>query len=114
MITEDTPLHTIPLSKRILEIERRKNIHYIYSHLDKNGRCFYIGKGRWNKYDDDKQRCNDADSRNNEWNKIAEYGFSVKILVNGINHYKAHKLERSFIKQTRDITNMACNNDTEI
>ena len=57
---------------------------YVYSILDKDGKCIYIGKGSGNRV---------LKSLKNK------QGYSYIILVNGVNHRKALDLERSLISQ---------------
>ena len=66
--------------------------YYIYSHLDSSGKCFYIGKGT-------NKRAWTKQARNEDWHSVADNGYSVKLIVNGINHRDAMRLEYDFIRE---------------
>jgi hypothetical protein len=70
------------------------NNFYIYSHIRKtDGKCFYIGKGKGNRY-------KNIIGRNQYWhNVVNKYGFETKILVNNISEEKAFELESYFCEQ---------------
>lgn len=57
---------------------------YIYSILDNNGKCIYIGKGTGRRV---------IQSLKNK------KGYDYKILINNITHKKSLELEASFINQ---------------
>lgn len=70
------------------------NNFYVYSHIKKtDGECFYIGKGKGNRYITPL-------SRNRYWKEIVKkHGFISIILVNNIDEKTAFKLESSFCNQ---------------
>ena len=69
--------------------------YYIYSHTRKDtGQCFYIGMGKGGRA---YQRYRGA--RNRHWAFIAEKGYNIRILVNGLTQEKAWEIEKNFISQ---------------
>ena len=67
--------------------------YYVYSHLDLDGKCFYIGKGSKDRVKDG------AKSRSDEWHAKTKDGFMWKILVSNLTNTQAYELERSFCEQ---------------
>jgi hypothetical protein len=79
------------------------NNFYVYSHIKKtSGKCFYIGKGKGNRYITPL-------NRNRYWKEIVnKHDFISIILVNNINEEKAFELESSFCNQIgyKNLTNI--------
>jgi hypothetical protein len=72
----------------------KENIFYIYCHRKKtDGKCFYIGKGKENRYQ--------SKSGRNQywWNIVNKHGFETEILVNNLSEQKAFELESYFCTQ---------------
>jgi hypothetical protein len=68
---------------------------YVYCHQrNDNGKCFYIGKGKLERYKETK-------SRNKHWRNIVKKanGFSAIILVSGVTEELAFSIEKDFISQ---------------
>ncbi len=70
------------------------NNFYVYSHVKKtDGQCFYIGKGKNNRY-------LTPNSRNRHWKEIVkQHDFASIILVNNLTEDKAFELESFFCNQ---------------
>jgi hypothetical protein len=70
------------------------NNFYIYCHRRAtDGTCFYIGKGKNNRY-------KTIQSRNPYWyNIVKKHGFIPEILINNITEEKAFELEAKFCKE---------------
>ena len=69
-----------------------KTDYYVYSHIDSNGKCFYIGKGQGD-------RAKHSWGRTDIWNERAKDGFESLILVNNLTEEKAYELEWKFGEQ---------------
>ena len=67
---------------------------YVYCHRRKtDGKCFYIGKGKNDRY-------KTTLGRNQHWHNIVnKHGFEAEILVSGLTELKAFELESEFCKQ---------------
>lgn len=67
---------------------------YVYCHRRKtDGKCFYIGKGKDNRY-------KSTAGRNQHWyNIVNKHGFETEILISNITEGKAFELEAEFCKQ---------------
>ena len=67
---------------------------YIYIHQrNDTGQCFYVGKGKGNRY-------KDKTSRNKHWHNIVnKVGYTSQILINGLTESKSLELEKEMIKQ---------------
>jgi hypothetical protein len=67
---------------------------YVYCHRRKtDGKCFYIGKGKNDRYKTTLGR------NQHWWNIVNKHGFETEILVNNITEAKAFELESKFCKQ---------------
>ena len=67
---------------------------YVYCHRRKtDGKCFYIGKGKNDRYKTTLGR------NQHWWNIVNKHGFETEILVNNITEVKAFELESEFCKQ---------------
>ena len=67
------------------------NKFYVYTHLDKEGVVFYVGKGT-------RGRVYSKAGRTQRWENIANDGFSVNILQGGLSEEDAVDLEDSLIE----------------
>jgi len=67
---------------------------YVYIHQrNDTGKCFYIGKGKGDRYKSKR-------SRNQHWKNIVnKVGFTPQILINGLTEDKSFELEKEIIKQ---------------
>lgn len=67
---------------------------YIYCHRKKtDGKCFYIGKGK-------KDRFKNTQGRNKHWwNIVNKHGFDYEILINNLSEEKAFELESKICQQ---------------
>jgi hypothetical protein len=78
---------------------------YVYCHRrNDDGTCFYIGKGKRERYKETK-------SRNKHWNNVVKKagGFTPIILVNNLSEDRAFMLEKKFISQIgiKNLVNIA-------
>ena len=70
------------------------NNFYVYRHLDKNGRVFYIGKGKG-------RRAYDKNNRNVFWKTYVEYNngeYIIEIIKSNLSEDEAYDLEINEIK----------------
>jgi hypothetical protein len=70
------------------------NDFYVYIHQrNDTGKCFYVGKGKSNRY-------KSTQRRNEHWKNIVnKVGYTPLILINGLTEDKAFELEKEVIKQ---------------
>ncbi len=78
---------------------KRRELKYVYLHLDNSGNVFYVGCGN-------KARPFNSKSRSEEWKEMAKKGYSVEI-VDVLTRQRALNLEKKLIKkyQSKKITN---------
>ena len=73
--------------------------YYIYAHRSVEGTIFYIGKGCG-------KRAYSKAKRSKAWNKIADTGFSIEILLEGLSNYEALRIESELINNPQDCWNL--------